>query len=113
MAVREEVTKQLAAVFAVQIERWDDHNYPYQHTESLWEDHLQAAAAIEDARGNDKRQIVLRHLDVLNTGRITWHDVKVVWQAGKWVSGEHDPRAKDPQYREYLRLKEIYGGDGD
>lgn len=27
---------------------------------------------------------------------------------GKWVSGEHDPRASDPEYLEYLRLKEVY-----
>lgn len=108
MAVQEEVVKTLAAVFAVTIERWDDHNYPYQDTESLWEDHLQAAHALEQARANTKRKIVLRHLQVLNSGRIVWHDVKTVWDAGKWVSGEHDPRAKDPQYREYLRLKEKF-----
>lgn len=55
MAVREEITKHIAAVFAVQVERWDNHNYPYQHTESLWEDHLQTAAATEEARAEVER----------------------------------------------------------
>lgn len=111
MVAREEIVKTLATAFAVTIERWNDQNYPYQDTESLWEDHLQAANAIEEANAIKGRKIVLRHLQVLSSGRIVWHDVKTVWDAGKWVSGEHDPRSKDPLYREYLRLKEIYGDE--
>lgn len=111
MAIREEVVKTIAAVFAVTTEKWDDQNYPYEDVVSLWEDHLQAYNAIENAGRHakkDKMRIVLRHLTVLNTGRVVWHNVKPVYEAGQWVSPEHDPRAKDPQFREYLRLKEIY-----
>lgn len=108
MAERKDVVKTLAAVFAVQTERYDDHNYPYQHTESLWGDHLRACEVIRDTRGNDKRRIVLRHLQVLSSGRVVWQDVKTVWEAGKWVSPEHDPRASDPEFRKYLRLKEKF-----
>lgn len=111
MAEREEVLDTLAAVFVVQIEKLDDKNYPYWHTETMWHDHYKAAEALTDMRGNDKRRIILRHLRNTNIGMVHWFDVMVVWQAGKWVSGVHDPRAKDPQYREYLRLKEIYGED--
>lgn len=108
MAEREEVVKTLAAVFVVQSERWDAH----QSDVSIWEDHLQAHEALRATFGKkDEMRIILRHINVLASGRVMNHEVKVIFEKGKWVSGEHDPRAADPNYREYLRLKEIYGED--
>lgn len=104
----DKVPSTLAKVFAVTIQMMDDNNHPYQHTESLWTSHLEAADVIDGARRNEKRRIVLRNLNVLSSGRVVWEDVETVWQSGRWVSLDHDPRAQDPQYREYLRLKEIY-----
>jgi hypothetical protein len=112
VTAREEIVKNAVRLFAVVEQKWDDRNYPYDEAVSLWEDHLQAFAAMEALYGSHKnRKIVLRSLDVLSSGRVVWHNVKTVWENDQWVSPEHDPRSKDPQYREYLRLKEIYETD--
>lgn len=112
MTAREEIVKTMLSVFAFVEEKFDDRDYPYNDTVSLWEDHLQAFDALEHSFGKkDRRKIILRHFDLLSSGRLAWHDVRVVYEGGKWVSADHDPRAKDPQFREYLRLKEIYGDD--
>ena len=112
MAEREEVVKTLAAVFVVQSEKRDQHNYPYQSDVSVWGDHLQAHEALTTTFGNqDKMRIILRHINVLSSGRVVNDNVKTIYENKTWVSGEHDPRAKDPQYREYLRLKRIYDDD--
>lgn len=97
----------IAAVFAITEEKWDHHNYPYQEVHSFWVDQIAAYKILKSLSINNPR-IDLRHLGMLESGRVIWKQVKVIFEDGQWVSGEHDPRAADPAFREYLRLKEIF-----
>lgn len=101
----------IAAVFAITEEKWNSQNFPYQQVHSFWSDHHLAHKALSVLTRLQNPKIDLRHLGVLESGRVIWKQVKVVFEDGVWVSGEHDPRAVDPQYREYLRLRQIYEED--
>lgn len=103
---REEYVKQIGEpVFAVKLQMWNNQNYPYWAVQSRWET---ADHAVENLPKSGKVQIVRQHLKVSNLGRITFTDgITVLDEEGVW-HGEYDPRSKDPRWKEYLRLKEIF-----
>lgn len=110
MTARETIVKTIITVFAVSETKWDDHNYPYDDIKSSWEKPEQALDAVEALFGKPEgKKIFRRSLDLTSTGRLTWHGLGVVWEDGLWTDLKYDPRYKDPQFKEYLRLKEIYG----
>lgn len=107
---REMVNTTIVTVFAVTEERFDDQHYPYQHVVSMWSDHLQAFDSMSDHMKASKRyRIMTKSLDTLDNGRVIFPNIRSIWENGKWVDEEYDPRANDPMFKEYLRLKEIYG----
>lgn len=110
MTKREEIVRYVAEAYAVTREQWDGQNYPYQQTVSLWDDSAKAFDVIQDQPTIQrcKYRITLRHLDVLDSGRITWSDIKTVYQDEKWVDESHDPRYSDPDFRRYIELKERF-----
>lgn len=108
MTAQEEALGPVAAVFAVSVKKWNDQNYPYYETVSMWTDHIKAFKTIEGASNLDKHRIVLRHLVILDSGRIVWRDILDVYDNGEWVSDDHDPRCSDPEFREYLRLRKKF-----
>src|SRR5687768_4604177 len=94
------VVKTLAAFFVVRSRKWDSQNYPYFVDSSMWETHIMAHAHLTAPA----QTVVLRHVDLTVSGRIVYND-RTIYNEGKWVSPEHDPRCADPEYRDYIRLK--------
>jgi hypothetical protein len=114
MTAREEIVETLAAYFVAQVQKLNDQSYPYWSDVSSWDDHLKAHDTLVTTTfiGNPVTRVALVHLNVCNNGRVYRTEVRSVWESDSgWISAEHDPRAKDPQFREYLRLKAIYEGE--
>lgn len=111
MAEREEYVKSLTApIYAVQEQRWDDHNYPYWETLGRWETHTQALENVPNhgVYHPPKVRIVKQRLMATQIGRITFtEDIVVLDEDGKWHP-HYDPRTNDPEWKTYVRLKEKF-----
>ena len=108
MAEREEIVETLMTAFVGKVKKWNSQNYPYYETYTIWDDHIKVLKSLTDSTRNGI--VCLRKWQLLNTGRIATHDT-LLWEEGKWVVEEYDPRMKDPEYKKYLELKKRFEND--
>lgn len=92
----------IATFFVVKTKGYDDHNYSYWKDYSFWK----AAATAYEFIPNKEATISERNVKVTSEGRVIYDD-KVVWEDGVWLL-EYDPRAKDPEWKDYIRLKKKF-----
>lgn len=83
-------------------EQWEDL--------STWKTSDQAVTSIEGYKESSAMpmRIIKRTLDVTPSGFISWNDILIVLdENGEWHP-LYDPRANDPDWETYIRLKQKF-----
>lgn len=95
-------------IYTVQEQRWNTQHYPYWNTRGRWETVEQAVENLPSWLTGPKVRIIKELLQADAEGRITFNEVLVVLDEDDNWHPLYDPRKKDPDWREYVRLKEKF-----
>lgn len=97
-------------IYTVEVRKWNEQNYPYWDINSRWNNVDSAVADKQSLTGytTPTARVVKHNLIANEDGRVSFSEVLVVLdEEGVWHS-LYDPRANDPDWAEYARLKEKF-----